>query len=108
LLLLLALVALLVLPSPADGIAFGVLLVLGFGELMFWWRTVRHHKVQTGAEAMIGAEAKVLAECRPDGEVWLDGARWRASCPEGADVGDLVTVVERKDLLLIVGRSRAG
>jgi membrane-bound ClpP family serine protease len=105
-LLLLALVALLVLDSPANEIAFGILFALGLGELWFWWRTVRNRKVQTGAETIVGSEAKVLSACRPDGEVWFEGARWQASCPEGADAGDVVTVVERRELRLIVASPR--
>jgi membrane protein implicated in regulation of membrane protease activity len=105
-LLLLALLALIVLPEPASLIAGGVLFVLGCGEVAFWWRTVRHRRVQTGAEAIIGSDATVLSACRPDGEVWLGGARWRAHCDEGADVDDVVTVAARNRLTLIVERPR--
>jgi membrane protein implicated in regulation of membrane protease activity len=105
LLIILAIVLLLVLPEPWDLIGLAAGLVLGGCEIFFWWRTVRGHKVQTGAEAMIGATARVTAACRPDGEVWLEGARWRAHCADGADVDDLVTVTDRDELLLIVSRS---
>ena len=102
---LLAIVLLLVLPDPWDIVAFAAGLVLGGIEVFFWWRTVRNRRVQSGAEALIGATARVLSPCRPEGEVWLEGARWRARCADGADVDDVVTVVERQELLLIVTRS---
>jgi membrane protein implicated in regulation of membrane protease activity len=54
---------------------------------------------------MIGARAKVVATCRPDGEVWIEGARWRANCEAGADVGDMVTVTSRQGLVLFVERA---
>ncbi len=105
-LLLLSLLAFLVLPDPANLIAGSVLFVLGCGEVAFWWRTVRHRRVQTGGEAIIGSDATVLSACRPDGDVWLQGARWRAHCEEGADVDDVVTVADRNELTLIVERPR--
>jgi membrane-bound serine protease (ClpP class) len=104
-LLVLALVLFLVLPSPWDVVAFAVLLVLGALEALYWWRTVRHRRVQTGAEALLGARAKVISPCHPDGEVWIEGARWRAHCEEGADVDEVVTVVARDNLLLTVGHT---
>jgi membrane protein implicated in regulation of membrane protease activity len=103
----LAIVLFLVLPSPWDVVAFAAALALGAVEVFFWWRTVRRRRIQTGAEALIGASARVTAACRPDGEVWLDGARWRARCAEGADVDDVVTVVDRDDLLVIVAQAAA-
>ncbi|HEY1596115.1 MAG TPA: NfeD family protein [Thermoleophilaceae bacterium] len=101
-LLILAIVLLLVLPSPLDVIFFCAALVLGAIEVSYWWRTVRGRRVETGAEALIGTRGKVLAPCRPDGEVWVDGARWRAHCEAGADTDAAVTVVGRDGLLLIV------
>jgi membrane protein implicated in regulation of membrane protease activity len=105
LLILLAIVLLLVLPDPWDVIGLAAGLVLGGSEVFFWWRTVRGRRVQTGAEALIGATARVTAACRPDGEVWLEGARWRARCADGADADEIVTVTGREELLLIVARS---
>jgi membrane-bound serine protease (ClpP class) len=105
LLILLAIVLFLVLPDPWDVVALAGGLVLGGFEVFFWWRTVRGRRVQTGAETLIGATARVISPCRPEGEVWIEGARWRARCEGGADVDDVVTVVERQELLLIVARS---
>jgi membrane-bound serine protease (ClpP class) len=105
LLILLAIVLLIVLPDPWDVIALAVCLVLGGFEVFFWWRTVRNRSVKTGSEAMIGSSARVIAPCRPEGEVWIEGARWRARCEDGADVDDVVTVTGRRELLLIVERA---
>jgi membrane-bound serine protease (ClpP class) len=105
LLILLAIVLFLVLPDPWDVVALAACLVLGGFEVFFWWRTVRGRRVQSGAEALIGARARVISPCRPEGEVWIEGARWRARCADGADVDDVVTVLERQELLLIVTRS---
>jgi membrane-bound serine protease (ClpP class) len=101
-LLILAIVLLLVVPSPWNVIAFAGVLVLGVVEVSYWWRTVRGHRVQTGAEGLIGARGRVLADCHPDGEVWVEGARWRAHCDAGADRDATVTVVGRDGLVLTV------
>jgi membrane protein implicated in regulation of membrane protease activity len=72
-------------------------------EVGFWLWLSRRRKVVTGAEALPGTAAVVVAPCRPIGQVRLAGELWRASCDEGADVGDTV-VVERlgPDLTLVV------
>lgn len=105
LLILLAILLFVVLPDPWDVVALAAGLVLGGFEVFFWWRTVRGRRVQSGSETLIGASARVISPCRPEGEVWIEGARWRARCEEGADVDDVVTVTERRELLLIVARS---
>jgi membrane protein implicated in regulation of membrane protease activity len=43
-----------------------------------------------------------VVACRPLGQVAVAGERWEARCDAGADVGDVVTVVGRDELLLIV------
>jgi membrane protein implicated in regulation of membrane protease activity len=102
--LVLGLVLLLLLPSPWNLISFGGCLALFIGELAFWNRTVRHRRVQTGAETLIGQTATVVSACRPDGQVRLGGETWEARCAEGADVGETVAVVSRDDLKLVVER----
>jgi membrane protein implicated in regulation of membrane protease activity len=101
---LVAILVLLVLPSPWDFIGFVVCLVLGFGELFFWNRTVRKKRVAAGAETLIGSKAKVLAPCRPDGQVQVGGEIWEARCAAGADTGETVRVVGRRGLTLVVER----
>src|SRR5438874_702503 len=60
-LVLLAIILFLVLASPANSIVALVLLVAGIVEVGYWWRTVKHRRLQTGAETLIGARAKVVS-----------------------------------------------
>ena len=103
---LLAIVLLIVLPSPWNAVAFLVCLVLGGFEAGYWWRRMRGNPVEVGAETLIGKQASVVVACRPVGQVAVAGERWEARCDAGADVGEVVTVVGRNDLQLIV-ESRA-
>jgi membrane protein implicated in regulation of membrane protease activity len=99
---LLAIGLLIVLPSPWGLTAFLVCLVLGCFEAGYWWRRMRGNRVEVGAETLIGKTASVVVACRPLGQVAVAGERWEARCDAGADVGDVVTVIGREDLLLIV------
>ena len=99
---LLAIGLLLVLPSPWGLTAFLVCLVLGCLEAGYWWRKTRGNEVGVGAETLIGKRASVVVACRPLGQVAVAGERWEARCDAGADVGEMVTVVGRDELLLIV------
>lgn len=99
---LVAIVALLFVPSPWNYFACAAAIVLGLGEVAFWQRRVRRQRVRVGAETLIGAHGTVLRACRPDGQVRLSGEIWEARCAEGADAGDAVRVVAQKDLTLIV------
>jgi membrane protein implicated in regulation of membrane protease activity len=101
-LLLAAIVLFVVLPTPWNGVALLALLILGAGEVSYWWRKVRHRRLQTGAETLVGARAKVVSTCRPEGQVSLEGALWNARCEDGADAGESVVVRAREGLLLIV------
>jgi membrane protein implicated in regulation of membrane protease activity len=95
----------LVLPSPWGPVAFVVCLVLGCAEAAYHWRRVRRNRVGVGAETLIGKPASVVVACRPLGQVAVSGERWAARCDEGADAGDVVTIVGRQDLLLLVARA---
>ena len=99
---LLAIGLLIVLPSPWGLTAFLVCLVLGCFEAGYWWRRTRGNRVEVGAETLIGKRASVVVACRPVGQVAVAGERWEARCDAGADVGEIVTVVGRDELLLIV------
>jgi membrane protein implicated in regulation of membrane protease activity len=101
-LLLFAIVLFIVLPSPWNVVALVALLLLGAGEVSYWWRKVRHRRVASGAETLIGARAKVVSPCRPEGQVSLEGALWNARCDDGVDAGESVIVRAREGLLLIV------
>ena len=93
---------LIVLSSPWGLTAFLVCLVLGCFEAGYWWRRMRGNQVEVGAETLIGKTASVVVACRPLGQVAVAGERWEARCDAGADVGDVVTIVGRDELLLIV------
>ncbi len=96
------LLLLFVLPAPI-GVGVLVLAFLGeLGEALFWRRFLRRYELQSGAETMPGRQAVVSEECRPLGSVRFDGAIWRARCPEGAGIGDEVTITETDGLTLVV------
>lgn len=103
---LLAIVLLLLLPSPWNVVGFACCLVLFLGEVAFWHRRVRGQRKAVGAQTVIGETGMVVSICRPRGQVRVGGEIWAARCDEGADVGEEVTVVGRDDLTLLVTRSR--
>jgi membrane-bound serine protease (ClpP class) len=102
--LILGIVLLIFLPSPWNLVAFTVCLVLFFGELLFWNRTMRGRRKVVGAQTLVGQQAEVLAPCRPTGQVRVGGEIWEARCDAGADTGDTVRVVEVRGLTLLVER----
>jgi membrane-bound serine protease (ClpP class) len=102
--LILGIVLLIFLPSPWTLVAFTVCLVLFFGELLFWNRTMRGRRKVVGAQTLVGQQAEVLAPCRPTGQVRVGGEIWEARCDAGADTGDTVRVVEVRGLTLLVER----
>ena len=104
-LILLAFVLLLVLPSPWGVIGFATCLVLFGGEAFLWHRTVKNRSVAAGAETLIGAEATVRVPCKPRGQVLVHGEIWEALCEAGADSGETVRVVGREGLALRVERA---
>jgi membrane protein implicated in regulation of membrane protease activity len=71
--LLVAIVLLLLLPSPWNIVGFAISLVLFGGEVLFWNRRVRGQRVRTGIDTMEGAIGTVLSPCLPDGQVQLGG-----------------------------------
>ena len=64
-LIVLAFVLLIFLPTPWNLWCFAAGLVLGIGELFFWNRTVKNRRPATGAQTLIGAEGVALSVCRP-------------------------------------------
>ena len=102
--LILGIALLLFLSSPWNFLGFAVCLVLFFGELGLWHRSVRGRRHVVGAQTLIGAEATVTEPCRPDGQVRLNGELWEARCAEGADRGETVRVMGREGLKLLVER----
>ena len=100
--LIVALVVVFLLPSPWNLVGFVIGLTLFAGELLFWNRRVRDNRKKVGAQTLIGTPATVVSTCRPDGQVRISGEIWAARCNDGADVGDVVTVVGRDGLVLEV------
>jgi membrane-bound serine protease (ClpP class) len=102
--LILAFVLLIFVSSPWNLVSFTICLVLFFGELLFWNRTMRGRRKVVGAQTLVGQEAEVIAPCRPTGQVRIGGELWEARCDAGADTGDTVRVVEVSGLTLVVER----
>jgi membrane-bound serine protease (ClpP class) len=102
--LLLGIVLLIFVPSPWNLVSFTVCLILFFGELLFWNRTMRGRRKVVGAQTLVGQEAEVLASCRPTGQVRIGGEIWEARCDGGAGAGDTVRVIEVRGLTLLVER----
>jgi membrane protein implicated in regulation of membrane protease activity len=100
--LILAIALLLFLPSPWNFLGFAICLVLFFGELGLWNRTVRERRQVVGAQTLIGLQATVLEPCRPVGQVRVNGEIWQARCDAGADRGEKVRVVSLEGLTLRV------
>jgi membrane-bound serine protease (ClpP class) len=98
----LAVILLLLLPTPWNVIGFIVVLPIWVLELMAWNRTVKHRRKAVGAQTLIGKAAVVSAPCRPVGQVRLDGEIWEARCDAGASPGDRVRVIGRDGLTLVV------
>ena len=98
----LAVVLLLLLPSPWNVIGFIVVLPIWVLELFAWNRTVKHRRKAVGAQTLIGKDAVVSTPCRPVGQVRLDGEIWEARCDAGASPGDRVRVIGRDGLQLVV------
>ena len=97
-----ALLLLLLLPSPWNIIGSIASLAVAFVEAGFWQRTVRNRKVVAGAETLIGTRGVVVRPLRPTGQVRLSGELWEATSEAGADPGEEVTVVGRDGLTLVV------
>jgi membrane protein implicated in regulation of membrane protease activity len=89
-------------PSPWNVAVLICGIVAEIGEILWGRRLARKLPVKTGSEAMIGRKAKVVETCRPDGRVRVRGELWEATCADGADVGDRVTIVAEQDLRLQV------
>lgn len=100
--LLLALVLLLVLPSPWGFVGFGIGLVCFGGEVLYWQRRVRGRRSVVGVQTLIGEVGTVVTSCRPNGQIQVSGEIWAAYCELGADLGETVAVVDRRNLTLIV------
>jgi membrane protein implicated in regulation of membrane protease activity len=101
-LIIVAFLLLLLLPTPWNLVGFLVVIPLWILELLAWNRSMKSRRKAVGAETLVGREAVVMTACQPRGQVRLDGEIWDARCDAGATVGDAVRVVDRDALTLIV------
>ena len=65
-------------------------------------RYTRRIPVAAGAEAMIGRPVTVVSACRPAGRVRFGGESWKASCAEGAGVGERLVIDAVESVTLVV------
>jgi membrane protein implicated in regulation of membrane protease activity len=96
------LLAFFILPSPWGVVAVVGAAVWEVGEAWFMIRWTQRRRAQVGAEALIGRTAKVVVACAPRGQVAVNGERWQALCPGGANVGDTVVIQAIDGLVLQV------
>jgi len=101
-LIVLALIGLLFLPTPWGVIALVAAALVEVLEVVFWLRFLRRYRIRTGAEAMVGKRAEVVEACDPDGRVRMDGELWNARCDTTAGRGQLVRIGEVDGLTLVV------
>ena len=100
-----AIILLVVLPSPWGLVAFVGTAALWIGELLFWRNRVKGYRHAVGAQTLIGRTAEVVSPCRPVGQVRFDGELWAARAAGGADVGETVRITGRDGLTLDVTTS---
>lgn len=94
--------ALFLLPPWLGLAAVALGIVVEVAEVGFWARFLRRYRVRTGVEALVGTRAVVIEACDPRGRVRLRGEIWHARCPDGAPVGERVTVLGVDGLTLEV------
>ena len=102
-----AIILALVLPSPANVIVLVAGAIGEVGEIIWGRRLAKRWRPKTGPEAMIGKPAQVVEPCHPYGEVRVHSELWAARCDAGADVGDTVTILALDGLTLVVAPGRA-
>jgi membrane-bound serine protease (ClpP class) len=100
--LLIALLLLLVLPSPWNVIGGVVSCALGLVEVAYWQRYMRRRKVQTGIENLVGATGEVSEPLAPVGQIRVLGELWEARATSELPRGTLVRVVAVNGLKLEV------
>jgi len=101
-LIIVAFLLLLLLPTPWNIVGFLVVIPLWILELLAWNRSMKGRREAVGAQTLLGREAVVMTACRPRGQVRIDGEIWEARCDAGAGEGDTVRIVDRDNLALIV------
>lgn len=101
-LLLLALLLLIFLPSPWNVIGGVTIVSLGFFEVGYLQRRVRRKKVQTGVENLVGSTGEVAERLTPSGQIRVLGELWQARSSSELPPGSRVRVVAVHGLTLEV------
>jgi membrane-bound serine protease (ClpP class) len=96
----LAILAVVFLPSPWGAVAVAAALAGEVLELVFWRRFLRRYRIRVGVETLIGESAQVVEACEPMGQVRVRGELWRARSATSADVGQTVRIVAVDGLTL--------
>jgi membrane protein implicated in regulation of membrane protease activity len=100
-LLVLAILLLVFVLSPAIGIAVVILAaVFEIGEFVFWRWFLRRYRIRTGAETYVGLSVTVVQACDPDGRVQFHGALWSARATTPLQVGDRAKITAVDGLTL--------
>ena len=100
-----AVAAIIFLPDPWRWVVVGAAIIVEIAETAFWIWLSKRGRPRVGTETLVGRTATVVVACEPEGHVRVAGELWRARCLPGALPGELVTVGEvQQGLLLIVER----
>jgi membrane-bound serine protease (ClpP class) len=92
----------LLVPSPWNLVVIAVGVIAELGEIVWGRRLAKRWRAKTGPQTMIGETAEVITQCRPSGQVRVNGEIWEARCEAGADVGDPVRIASLESLTLVV------
>jgi membrane-bound serine protease (ClpP class) len=100
--LLLAVLLLLLLPTPWNAVAALAALAVGGIEVLYFYRRMRGEKVVTGVENLIGAAGKVTEPLTPIGQIRVQGELWEARSSVDTQIGLPVRVLAVDGLTLHV------
>jgi membrane-bound serine protease (ClpP class) len=101
-LLLLALLLVVFLPSPWNIIGGLATVAFGVFEVVYWQRRMRGEKVQTGIENLLGATGVVTERLAPSGQARVLGELWQARSSSELPPGSRVRVIALDGLTLEV------
>jgi membrane-bound serine protease (ClpP class) len=100
--LLLALLLVILLPSPWGLVAALAVGAVGLGEVWYWHRRMRNRKVQTGVENLVGTTGEVTEPLMPLGQIRALGELWQARSSSELARGTPVRVVALNGLIVEV------
>jgi membrane-bound serine protease (ClpP class) len=102
-LLVIAILLLVFVLSPAIGIAVVALAaLLEIGEFVFWRWFLRRYRLRTGAETYVGQTVTVERDCDPDGRVRFQGTLWNARATRPARAGERARIAAVEGLTLLI------